>query len=302
MDIVPDTAISDVDGERNRIIVRGRDLAELAGRVTYEEMGALILGGPWKRVAIGLRPATTSLMDAVVSAGWESPDQTISGMAVAAARLASPGATADLARGHAEDYLRMTTGSADPARAKALEIYLVTMAENGLNTSTFAARVVASTGASLTASVVAALAALEGPLHGGAPGPVLDMLEEIASPDRAAAWVQERLAAKRRIPGIGHRIFKGRDPRAGILERAAVGARHLETARAIERAVAGKGLFANVELYTAVLLDAVGIPKALFTPTFAVARVAGWCAHIAEQRAKGKLIQPNAKYTGPVAS
>jgi citrate synthase len=298
MDLVPDTAISDVDGEKNRIIVRGRDLAGLAGRVTYEEMCGLVLGEPFTRGPAPLSPApSTSLMASVASAGWESPPQMISGMAVAAARLKVPGASADPASGHAADYLRMATGSTNPARARALETYLVTMAENGLNTSTYAARIVASTGASLTASVVAALAALEGPLHGGAPGPVLDMFEEIGSPDRAADWV----SAHRRIPGIGHRIFKGRDPRAGILERAVPpGSRYLDTARAVERAVAEKRLHANVELYTAVLLDAVGIPRDLFTATFAVARVVGWCAHVAEQRAKGKLIQPNARYTGPV--
>jgi citrate synthase len=198
----------------------------------------------------------------------------------------------------------MATGSNDRWRATAFEVYLVTMAENGLNTSTFAARLVASTGASLAASVVAALCALEGPLHGGAPSVVLDMLEEIGTPDRAEAWVRARMDSGGRIPGMGHRIFKGRDPRAGILERAAATlpiAARLETARAVERAVSArpKPLFANVELYSAVLLDAVGLPKSLFTPAFAVARVAGWCAHVAEQRSNGKLIQPNARYTGP---
>lgn len=307
MDLVPDTAISDVDGERNRIIIRGRDLADLAGKVTYEEMCGLVLGEPFARGLAPLSPAPSeSLVAAVASAGWDSPSRMISGMAVAAARLRNLGAAPDPAAGHATDYLRMATGSTDAARAKALDVYLVTMAENGLNTSTYAARIVASTGASLTASVVAALAALEGPLHGGAPGPVLDMLEEIGSPERAESWVKARMESGGRIPGIGHRIFKGRDPRAGILERAAATlpvARRLETARAVERAVANgrKPLFANVELYTAVLLDAVGLPKALFTPAFAVARVAGWCAHIAEQRANGKLIQPNARYVGPSA-
>ncbi|HZN61422.1 MAG TPA: citrate/2-methylcitrate synthase [Planctomycetota bacterium] len=313
MDVVPDTAISDVDGERNRIIVRGRDLADLAGKVSYEEMCHLVLGQETPNLAGGRLagqlhlPPTGSMIGAIADSGLEGPALIAGAMAVAAARLSVPKSRADSSFGHAADFLRMATGSTDPARAKALEVYLVTMAENGLNTSTYAARIVASTGASDISCVVAALCALEGPLHGGAPGPVLDMLERIGSPDRAEAWVKARLASGGRIPGIGHRVFKGRDPRAGILERAAAAlpdARRLETARAVERAVAahGKPLFANVELFTAVLLDAVGLPRALFTPAFAVARVAGWCAHVAEQRANGKLIQPNARYVGPSPS
>lgn len=310
MDVVPDTAISDVDGERNRIVIRGRDLADLAGRVSYEEMCGLVLGTKAPDLGGGRAlgqlhvPPSGPLIGALSASGLEGPALLTGAMAVAAARLVAPKAAADASFGHAADFLRMATGSADPTRAEALEVYLVTMAENGLNTSTYAARIVASTGASDAASITAALCALEGPLHGGAPGTVLDMLEEIGSPGRADDWVHARLKSGKRIPGMGHRIFKGRDPRAGILEKAAetLSTRyHLETARAVEKAATAlpKPLFANVELYTAVVLDAVGIPKGLFTPTFAVARVAGWCAHIAEQRATGKLIQPNARYVGP---
>jgi citrate synthase len=309
MDLVPDTAISEVDGERNRIIVRGRDLANLAGRVSYEEMCALLwereapaLGEARVRAARAL-PRGADLRSDLGSLVEEDPAFLTAAVAVAAARNAAP----DPSLRHGADFLRMATGSSDPARASALETYFVTMAENGLNTSTYVARIVASTGASAPSAILAAFCALEGPLHGGAPGLVLDMLESVGSPGRAETWVRAELDAGRRIPGMGHRIFQGRDPRAAILEGALAklpGTPRLDLVRAVERsavaalAARGKPLQANVEFYTAALLDAVGLPKALFTATFAAARAAGWCAHIAEQRATGNLIQPNARYIG----
>jgi citrate synthase len=163
--------------------------------------------------------------------------------------------------------------------------------------------------------VVAALGALKGPLHGGAPGPVLDMLDAIGEPSQAASWLEAELATGRRIMGMGHRIYRVRDPRAAVLERATlaleaagISTGRLALARAVERAAEGvlrtrhptRPLHANVEFFTAVLLDTIGLPRALFTPTFAVGRVAGWCAHIAEQRAVGRLIRPGSRYVGPV--
>lgn len=306
MDLVPETAISDVDGGRNRIVVRGRDLADLAGRVTYEEMCGLLwsakpasLGEARARAASRL-PRGLGLKETLASLEGEDPAELTAAVAVAAARQADPKAEPDPAAGHAADLLRMATGGADPDRAKGLETYLVALAENGLNTSTFVVRIVASTGASAAAAMTAGYCALEGPLHGGAPGNVLDMLESVGEPSKAAGWVAAEKAAGRRLPGIGHRIFKGNDPRAGMLRGAAgrlPSARFLRVADSVRDSVAP--LFPNVELYTAVLLDAVGMPKRLFTPLFAAARAAGWCAHIAEQRAAGKLIQPNARYVGP---
>jgi citrate synthase len=208
----------------------------------------------------------------------------------------------------------MATGAADAARARALDAYLVTVAEHGMNASTFTARVVASTGSDLVSAVVAALGALKGPLHGGAPGPVLDMLDAIGRPERAEAWLEAELAAGRRIMGLGHRVYRVRDPRAAVLEEAAarleaagVGSRYLRLARAVERAAVGvlarrhpgRRLETNVEFYTAVLLDAVGLPRALFTPVFAAGRVAGWLAHAAEQLAEARLIRPEQRYVGP---
>ncbi len=224
----------------------------------------------------------------------------------------------DPSRAHAADFLAMlgtesTARAESDARARALGAYLVTVMDHGLNASTFAARVVASTGSDLVSSVVAAIGALKGPLHGGAPGPVLDMLDAIGAPERAEEWLDAELASGRRIMGMGHRVYRVRDPRALVLERAttaleAAGIRtgRLALARAVERAAEGalkrrhpeRSLAANVEFYTAVLLDAVGIPRTHFAATFAVGRVAGWCAHVFEQRATGRLIRPDALYVG----
>lgn len=160
---------------------------------------------------------------------------------------------------------------------------------------------------------MAAIGALKGPLHGGAPGPVLDMVEAIGSPERARPWLEAELAAGRRIMGMGHRLYRVRDPRAAVLERtveqlecAGGAASRLALGRAVERAAERllqerhpeRALRANVEFYTALLLDAVGLRRALFTPTFAVGRVAGWCAHVREQRLSGRLIRPAARYVG----
>ena len=184
-----------------------------------------------------------------------------------------------------------------------------------MNASTFTARVVASTASDLISAVVAAVGALKGPLHGGAPGPVLDMLDAIGTPANAEAWLLGELAAGRRIMGMGHRIYRVRDPRAAVLETAvkplsnasAGGGRNLALARAVEAAAAkilaerkpDRPLAANVEFYTAVLLDAVGLPREQFSSTFGVGRVAGWCAHVLEQRRVGKLIRPASTYVGP---
>jgi len=163
--------------------------------------------------------------------------------------------------------------------------------------------------------VVAGIGALKGPLHGGAPGLVLDMLDAIGAPERATGWIDGALRAGRRLMGMGHRIYRVRDPRAAVLEKAVaaleqadVAGSRLRLARATESAAqqalaarhADRPLRTNVEFYTAVLLEAVGLPREAFTPTFAVGRVAGWCAHVAEQRRVGKLIRPSATYVGPL--
>jgi citrate synthase len=242
-------------------------------------------------------------------------------LAVFAAAWARRGAGAeaiapDPSLGQAADFLRMVRGEPGPeAAVRGLDTYLVTVADHGMNASTFTARVVASTGSDTVSAIVAAIGALKGPLHGGAPGPVLDMLDGVGDPSRAAGWIEAELGAGRRVMGMGHRIYRVRDPRAAVLEQAAgllaragVSTRKLELARAVERAAEAalaarhpdRPLKANVEFYTAVLLDAVGLSRTLFTPAFAVGRVAGWCAHVAEQRRVGRLVRPASRYVGPV--
>jgi citrate synthase len=221
----------------------------------------------------------------------------------------------DVSLSHAADYLRMITGEpSSPECVHGIDAYLCCVVDHGLNASTLAARVVASTGSDLVSAVVAGVGALKGPLHGGAPGPVLDMLDAIATPDRTRDWLSERIAAGERIMGMGHRVYRVRDPRAAALERVAgriesagVGGDRLSLARSVEREAEAllaerhpnRGLKANVEFYTAVLLEAVGVPRALFSPTFAASRVAGWCAHYEEQRRRGRLMRPLSNYIGP---
>lgn len=227
----------------------------------------------------------------------------------------------DASSAHAADVLRLLgrypgeprAERGAEARARALEAYLVTVMDHGMNASTFTARVVASTGARAAAAVSAAVGALSGPLHGGAPGPVLDMLDQVAAAGDAEAWLSRELAAGRRIMGMGHRIYRVRDPRVVVLEQATArlaeltGATpRLAVARQVEAAAErllvakypDRALKANVELATAVLLDAVGVPRELFSAMFAVGRVVGWVAHVAEQRATGRLIRPESRYVG----
>jgi citrate synthase len=241
--------------------------------------------------------------------------------AFARVKAGQPPLAPDPAQSHAADYLRMACGEAAKTapgfadRAAGMDAYLVTVTDHGMNASTFTARVVASTGSDLVSAVVAAVGALKGPLHGGAPGPVLDMLDEIEKPERAQSFLEAELSAGRRIMGMGHRIYRVRDPRAAVLERAierleksGVSSGRLSLARAVERAAVGvllarhpdRPLHANVEFYTSVLLDTLGLPRTLFSPTFAVGRVAGWCAHVEEQRRTGRLIRPASRYVGPL--
>ncbi len=339
--IAAETRLSDVDGERGRLILCGHDVEELALRASFAEACALFFELPaadaaaslargrllgFDRISrIGDALEAKDGMDALRAAAAHLPDgapplEIVGALATLAAAWSRRQAgetplAPDGAADHASDYVRMVRGTVTPATARALDAYLVTVIDHGMNASTFTARVVASTGSDLVSAIVAAIGALKGPLHGGAPGPVLDMLDAIGDPSRAEAWLDGELAAGRRLMGMGHRIYRVRDPRAAVLERAlerleATGARssRLALARAVERAAEGalqkrhpdRALKANVEFYTAVLLDAVGLPRTLFSPTFAVGRAAGWCAHVAEQRLHGRLIRPSSRYVGPL--
>lgn len=212
--------------------------------------------------------------------------------------------------GHAADHLRMVTGrEPDPRAAAALERYLVATVDHGFNASTFTARVVASTGADMAGALVAAVGALSGPLHGGAPSRCLAMIEEIGRPERAAAWVRERLAAGERIMGFGHAVYRTRDPRGVLLREAAesLGGDLVERAAAIEEVILAElaarkpdqRLVTNVEYWAAVVMELAGLPRELFTPTFTVSRTIGWTAHVLEQASRGRIIRPSARYVGP---
>ncbi|HYP99031.1 MAG TPA: citrate synthase [Polyangiaceae bacterium] len=346
--VVADTRLSHVDGERGELLIAGQRAEDLALRdpghfeMVAEHLLELGLGEPQSqlrehlgraRVAAFARvPQLTHAlrlpdpMDALLaataqgSAGSEALEVlgALPVYVAASARLRagqSPIAP-DATRFAARDFMSMLGLPENAARARALDTYWVTVSDHGLNASTFAARVVASTGSDVMPCIVAGLGALKGPLHGGAPGPVLDMLDATAQSE-PRIWLERELAAGRRIMGMGHRIYRVRDPRAFVFERAlarladedregaAIAAR-LAHARRVERAAQAllserhpdRPLCANVEFYTALLLEAVGIPRELFTTTFAIGRSAGWLAHIAEQRRTGRLIRPAARYVG----
>ena len=350
--VVAETTLSDVDGERGELIIAGERVEALAGRVPFEELCARLwtlgdlrartpeaVGSPLGQARVEAFARLPSLggalalgdgMDALRAALAQLPGDATDerGLTAAAAVYAAawarrqagaPPVPPDPAASHAADYLRMSRGQPPhPAEAAALDAYLVTVSDHGMNASTFTARVVASTGSDAVSAVVAAVGALKGPLHGGAPGPVLDMLDAIGTEPAVAGWIGAELAGGRRIMGMGHRIYRVRDPRALVLERALAGLRdvpgrsseRLQLARAVEKEAEAqlaarhpdRPLRANVEFYTALLLEAVGLPRQQFSVTFAVGRVAGWLAHVFEQRRTGRLIRPASRYVGPLTS
>lgn len=212
--------------------------------------------------------------------------------------------------GLAADYLRMITGATPSEDAvNAVERYLILTIDHGFNASTFTTRVVTSTGADLTAAAVAGIAALSGPLHGGAPSRVVDMLEDIGTPDRARAWVESTLAGGGRLMGFGHRVYRTEDPRSAVLKHTALAlggpliALAVEVERLAVEILAAKyperQLRTNVEFYAGVVLHAVGLPAPLFPPTFAVSRMVGWMAHAREQMIGNRIIRPASRYIGP---
>jgi len=212
--------------------------------------------------------------------------------------------------GHAADWLRMLTGQTpSPERARAVEQYLISTIDHGFNASTFTARVIAGTGADLGACVVGAIGALSGPLHGGAPSRALDAIDEIGSPGRVDAWLRPKVASGAKIMGFGHAVYKTADPRGALLRRVAegLGGDLVERAAAIEQRIEevlaevkpGRELRSNVEYWAGVVMELCGIPRQAFTPTFTVSRSIGWCAHVLEQTADGKIIRPSARYVGP---
>jgi citrate synthase len=347
--VAAETVLSDVDGLAGRLVIRGLPLSALAGRVSYEHVLGLLwdgffpalprdlvrpLGAARAKVfeatkdrlaaAAGLAP-----FDAVRMLMGALPDGT--DLETALMIAAAPGVllpavlrqaegkapvAPDADSGHAADILRMMHGvDAPKAMADGLDTYLVTVSDHGLNASTFTARVVASTQAGLDSSVLAALGALKGPLHGGAPGPVLDMLDAVGSAANAEGWIEAALGRGERLMGFGHRIYRVRDPRADALSAALerlkstgnVDATRMALAGAVETAALAalkrhkpdRPLLTNVEFYTALLLESLGFPLETFTAVFAIGRVGGWIAHSREQATTGKLIRPKSLYVGP---
>jgi len=348
--IAAQTVLSEVDGKAGRLIIRGRSLEELAGRTRYEALVGLLFDGFFPDLPADLAAALgqaradvfaevaaldTGLLDrapveavrALTARLADGDDLATALRLIAAPAVFTPAVVRsqageapvapDPALGHAADILRMLRGAAPAAaEAEALDAYLVTVSDHGLNASTFAARVVASTRAGLTSAVLAGISALKGPLHGGAPGPVIDMLDAIGAPANARPWIERALARGDRLMGFGHRIYRVRDPRADAL-KAAVGRLDLASsarpgrlalAEAVEAAALAilrdrkpdRPLDTNVEFYTALLLEALGLPPAAFTCVFAMGRSAGWIAHAREQLAGGRLIRPQSHYIGPM--
>src|SRR5665213_981280 len=346
--VAAETVLSDVDGEAGRLVIRGHDLEALADW-TFEDATSLLWSGFFDDLPVDLRPALglaraavfeqVSALDSELLA--RAPVEAVRALtarladgddlalalrlaaapavftaAVIRARQGDRPLAPDPGAGHAADILRMTRGRpAAPAEVAALEAYLVTVSDHGLNASTFAARVVASTRAGLTSAVLAGLSALKGPLHGGAPGPVIEMLDGVGEPKNARAWLEAALDRGDRLMGFGHRVYRVRDPRADALKRAvaALGKAsnvlpgRFALAEAVEVAALevlrerkpNRSLQTNVELYTALLLEALAFPAAAFTCVFAMGRVAGWIAHAREQVAGGRLIRPQSLYIGP---
>jgi citrate synthase len=353
--VVAETRLSMVDGERGELIIAGYPVEELAASATFEETVWLLWHGELPdeaqlaafRADLAVRrelPAETlELLAACARRDVEPMDA----LRIAAGTLSLTGGTtggeaadivakfativaayARLRAGrapirprrdlrHAANYLYMLSGE-EPSeeRVRGMETYLNTVVDHGLNASTFTARVITSTGSDLVSAVVGAVGALKGPLHGGAPGPALDMVFEIGDASRAEGVLRAKIEKGEKLMGFGHRVYKVRDPRADVLAKAAErmftrgGDMHLyDLARAVEKtAIAlleeykpGRRLQTNVEFYTALLLHGLGLEVPLFTPTFAVSRVAGWIAHCFEQRQANRIIRPQSVYVGPAS-
>ncbi|MFE4547178.1 citrate synthase [Streptomyces sp. NPDC056785] len=213
---------------------------------------------------------------------------------------------------YAANYLYMVTGSEpDAVRARAVEQYLISTIDHGFNASTFTARVIASTGADVAACLVGAVGALSGPLHGGAPSRALDTLDAIGTVERVDPWIRARVLAGERIMGFGHAVYRTEDPRSRMLRGIAqefggpLADFAVEVEHRVEAILAelkpGRALHTNVEFYAGVVMELCGLPREMFTPTFAAGRTVGWSANILEQAEDSKIIRPAARYVGPVA-
>jgi citrate synthase len=341
--VAVETEIMEPDRDGGTLRYRGVDVEPLIGKVAYENVWGLLVDDdidsrmpdpePYEPAGLtGRAPADLQAQTARLSGVWRlgklneiSDDQARDDLGRLSAQMMSIVArSARIADGHtdaipddvvargktaAEKFLLRWRGEVDPRAAKAIDTYWICTAELGVNASTFTARVVASTGADCGAALSAAVGALSGPLHGGAPAYVKPMLEEVAATGDPEKWVDDTLAAGKRIMGFGHRVYRAEDPRSRILKRTAreLGAPNVEIAEQLERVALAalqrrspdRVLATNVEYYSAVVLDVAEIPPPLAPAMFACSRVAGWSAHILEQKKHGRLFRPSARYTGP---
>ncbi|MAA99930.1 MAG: citrate synthase/methylcitrate synthase [Stappia sp.] len=345
--VAAETRLCLVDGAAGRLVLRGHDLADLADwsfeavlGLLWEDLAPAPTTGGDIRKALGaarrtvfarteaLLPATDTLspveaLRLLLSSLADAEDTPHHVLAVAATpvfaaaiarrRAGKAPLEPDASLGHAHDFLRMLHGKTPaPDHVRALNAYLVTVADHGLNASTFAARVISSTQAGLLSAVVGGLCALKGPLHGGAPGPVLDMLDAIGDEAGIRPWIEAALANGERLMGFGHRIYRVRDPRADVLKGVVGtlrdGGTRIVFAEAVEAEALAqlarkkplRPLETNVEFFTALVLEALGIPRDSFTNIFAIGRMAGWTAHVLEQEKLGRLIRPQSRYVGPM--
>ena len=334
------TEIAEPDREGGALRYRGVDIEDLVGHAPFEKVWGLLVDGTLEP---GLPPAEPHPLAirsgdprvdvqsalAMLAPEWGfgqlidiSDEQAREDLARAsvmamsfvaqsargAGRPPVPQREIDKASSIPERFLIRWRGEADPAHVRAIDAYWISAAEHGMNASTFTARVVASTGADVAAALSAAVGALSGPLHGGAPLRVLRMLDEVELTGDAETWVKDALDRGERLMGFGHRVYRAEDPRARVLRRTAreIGSPRVEVAEALEQAALAelharkpdRVLATNVEFWSAVVLDHADVPPELFTSMFTCARVAGWSAHILEQKREGRLIRPTAKYVG----
>jgi citrate synthase len=336
-----DTQVAEPDREGGALRYRGVDIEELVGKVPFEKVWGLLVDGSFEpgmppaephplavrtgdprtdlQAALAMLAPEWGLKSVIDVSDEEARDDLarVSVMALSfvaqsargVGRPPIPQREVDKASSIPERFLIRWRGEADPKHVKAIDAYWISAAEHGMNASTFTARVVTSTGADVAAALSAAVGALSGPLHGGAPSRVLHMLDEVERTGDAERWVKQALDSGQRLMGFGHRVYRAEDPRARVLRRTAreIGAPRLEVAEQLEHAALAelkarrpdRVLATNVEFWSAVVLDYADVPPELFTPMFSCARVAGWAAHILEQKREGRLIRPTARYTGP---
>ncbi|WP_018682594.1 citrate synthase 2 [Actinokineospora enzanensis] len=335
------TEIAEPDRDGGSLRYRGVDIEDLAGKVTYGNVWALLVDG---RFGAGLPPAEPFPLPvhsgdvrvdvqaglAMLAPIWgyrplldisddEAREQlarasvmALSYVAQSARGIHQPAVTQrriDECATITERFMTRWRGEPDPAHVAAIDAYWVSAAEHGLNASTFTARVIASTGADVAASLSGAIGAMSGPLHGGAPARVLPMIAEVERTGDARAVVRGILDRKERLMGFGHRVYRAEDPRARVLRRTCkeLGAERYEVAAALEQAALAelrerrpdRAIETNVEFWAAVILDFAQVPPNMMPAMFTCARTAGWCAHIMEEKKTGRLIRPAAKYVGP---